>query len=311
MTTVYGPCTEPARSEFITWFKNHHILDTDNWLFLGDFNFYRSLQNRNKPGGNIADTFVFNDAIGHLGLIELQLKGRAYTWSNMQNDPLLEQLDWFFTSVNWTTEYPNSEVLPMAKITSDHIPCKVSIGTNIPRSSLFRFENFWVEHEGFMDTVLSQWNQAVPATSMARSIYTKFKKLRNALKVWSRGLSNLSQLIANCNEVILFLDGLEDRRPLYNTESNLRHLVKCQLATLLHYKNAYWKKRYTVNRIRFGDECTKFFHAMATISHRRNYIPQLLNDQGQWVQDHEGKAGLLWNAFKKTHGGFDRAYDAL
>jgi hypothetical protein len=25
-----------------------------------------------------------------LGLIELPLKGRAFTWSNMQNDPLLE-----------------------------------------------------------------------------------------------------------------------------------------------------------------------------------------------------------------------------
>lgn len=90
LTTVYGPCIEPARSEFINWFKNHHIADSDNWLFLGDFNFYRSLLNRNKPGGNLADIFVFNDAIRHLGLVELQLKGRAYTWSNMQNDPLLE-----------------------------------------------------------------------------------------------------------------------------------------------------------------------------------------------------------------------------
>lgn len=124
LTTVYGPCTEPARFEFVNWFKNHHI---------GDFNFYRSLHNRNKPGGNLADTLIFNDAIGHLGLVELQLKGRAFTWSNMQNDPLLEQLDWFFTSANWTIDYPNSEVIPMAKITSDHILCKVSIGTNTPR----------------------------------------------------------------------------------------------------------------------------------------------------------------------------------
>jgi hypothetical protein len=28
--------------------------------------------------------------------VELPLKGRAYTWSNMQENPLLEQLDWFF-----------------------------------------------------------------------------------------------------------------------------------------------------------------------------------------------------------------------
>ena len=66
LTTVYGPCTEPAHSEFISWLKNHHITYSNNWLFLGDFNFYRSMHNRNKPGGNIADTFIFNDAIGHL-----------------------------------------------------------------------------------------------------------------------------------------------------------------------------------------------------------------------------------------------------
>uniref|UniRef100_A0A453G251 Uncharacterized protein n=1 Tax=Aegilops tauschii subsp. strangulata TaxID=200361 RepID=A0A453G251_AEGTS len=42
---------------------------------------------------------IFNEIIGHLGLLELPIKGRSYTWSNMQDDPLLEQLDWFFTSI--------------------------------------------------------------------------------------------------------------------------------------------------------------------------------------------------------------------
>jgi hypothetical protein len=168
LTTVYGPYTEPARFEFINWFNNHQISDEDSWLFWGDFNFYRSLQNRNKPRGNLADTLIFNDAIIHLGLVELQLKGRAFTWSNMQSDPLLEQLDWFFTLANWTVEYPSSEVLPMAKITSDHIPCKVSIGTKIPRSNIFRFENYWVDHAGFLQTVLCHWEQAVQMNSANR-----------------------------------------------------------------------------------------------------------------------------------------------
>jgi hypothetical protein len=155
----------------------------------------------------------------------------------MQNDPLLEQLDSFFTSVNWTVEYP--KVLPMAKITSDHIPCKVTIGTKIPRSNIFRFENYWVEHTGFLEIVQNQWSQTTAMDSATRSISVKFKRLHNALKTWSQGLSNLTLLITNCNKVILFLDGLEDRRPLYNTESNLRFLVKLQLPTFLHYKNVY------------------------------------------------------------------------
>lgn len=82
-----------------SWFKNHTIAETDNWIFLGDFNFYRSINHHNRPGGNIQDTLVSNKAIGHLGLVELPLKGKAYTWNNMQAEPLLEQLDWFFTSV--------------------------------------------------------------------------------------------------------------------------------------------------------------------------------------------------------------------
>jgi hypothetical protein len=99
-----------------------------------------------------------------------------------------------------------------------------------------------VEHAGFFDTVQNQWSIPSSTTSAARNISAKLKRLRSALKAWSRNLSNLSLLITNCNKVILFLDGLEDRRQLFNPESNLRILVKRQLATLLHYKNLYWKK---------------------------------------------------------------------
>ena len=86
LTTVYGPCVEPGRSLFVDWLKGHQIDDDANWLFVGDFNFYRSLEDRNKLGGNIQDTLTFNDLLGHLGLVELPLKGHAFTWSNMQQD---------------------------------------------------------------------------------------------------------------------------------------------------------------------------------------------------------------------------------
>jgi hypothetical protein len=302
LSTVYGPCREPGRSLFIQWFRAHQIDDEENWLFVGDFNFYRSLEDRNRPGGNLQDTFVFNDAIGHLGLVELPLKGRAYTWSNMQSNPLLEQLDWFFSSVNWTHSYPATEIIPLTKITSDHIPCKISIGTSIPRSNIFRFENFWTEHAGFAEVVQNQWHQPQHHPNIANTISSKFKSLRYGLKRWSKCLSNLKLLISNCNKVILWLDMVEELRSLYSPEWNLRQIVKSQLAALLRYQNQYWKKRYTVNRVKLGDECTKFFHAMATISHRKNSIPQLLNDDGAWILDHDGKAALIWNSFKARMG---------
>lgn len=65
----------------------------------GDFNFYRSLSDRNKSGGNMNGIMIFNEIISNLGLLEIQipLKGRKVTWSNMQSEPLLEQIDWVFT----------------------------------------------------------------------------------------------------------------------------------------------------------------------------------------------------------------------
>jgi exonuclease III len=90
LVTVYGPCNGLERDTFVQWLHDLDIPMNDNWLFLGDFNFIRSVENRNKPRADIHDIFLFNSIISHLGLIELPLKGKAFTWSNMQDSPLLQ-----------------------------------------------------------------------------------------------------------------------------------------------------------------------------------------------------------------------------
>jgi hypothetical protein len=62
-------------------------------------------------GGNVDDMIKFNGTISARALVELPLKGRMFTWSNMQEQPSLEQLDWcFFTTVEWTSTFPNTLV---------------------------------------------------------------------------------------------------------------------------------------------------------------------------------------------------------
>jgi hypothetical protein len=106
-------------------------------------------------------------------------------------------------------------VLPLAKITSDLIPCKVMIGTKIPNSNLFRFENFWPQHPRFIEAVQKGLAAQVRNQRDFASILAgKLKNVRYELKTWSKNLSNLSRLINNCNKVIFFFDSLEARRPL-------------------------------------------------------------------------------------------------
>jgi hypothetical protein len=144
------------------------------------------------------------------------------------------------------------------------------------------------------------WSRPVRGDrNYAAVLARKLKNVRYRLKGYSKNLSQLSLTIKLCNKVICFLDSLEECRVLFTPEWNLRVIVKSQLETLLHYKSVYWKKRFTLNRIKYGHECTKFFHAMETVNYRRNAITQFKDDNGNMVEDHEGKDALLYNAYKK------------
>jgi hypothetical protein len=189
---------------------------------------------------------LFNDIIGHLGLLELPLKGRAYTWSNMQAVPLLEQLDWFFTSANWIVDYPNSMVLPLAKTGSDHIPCVVTIGTDIPKAKIFRFENYWINMQGFFDCVKKSWEKGSNKSYSSAIVADKLKSLRYDLKHWYTSLAKIKMIIQKCNRVILILDTLEEQRPLFRAEFNFRSIVKLHLDDLLLAECNYWRKRCTI-----------------------------------------------------------------
>ena len=141
----------------------------------------------------------------------------------MQEQPLLEQLDWFFTTADWISAYPNTVVFPLAKTSSDHVPCVVSIDTTIPKSKIFRFENFWVEMPGFLDCVKTSWEEPVAVgLSAPATLLVKFKRLRFALKKWSTNLSSLKRLATKCSEVVLYFDNLEELRPLTRPEFNFR-----------------------------------------------------------------------------------------
>jgi hypothetical protein len=45
---VYGPCSRDQRDDFVQWLFNLNIPPDEDWLLVGDYNFIRSPENRNK-----------------------------------------------------------------------------------------------------------------------------------------------------------------------------------------------------------------------------------------------------------------------
>jgi hypothetical protein len=202
--------------------------------------------------------------ISNLGLQKIPLKGRNFTWSNMQQNSLLEQIDWCFTSTNWISDYPSTLLIPLSRPTSDHTPCMVQIQTSILKTQIFIFENLWIDQPDFLDVVQAAWNTDVMACNSATRLSAKLKHLRRVLRRWAKGLSRLKEQIIACNDTLLVLDKLEENRTLFVLQRNFRSILKRHILKLLQWQKEYWKKRYSVRWTKLGDESTKFFHAAAT-----------------------------------------------
>ena len=203
-------------------------------------------------------------------------------------------------------------MLPLARTASDHVPCVVAINTSIPKCNIFRFENYWVELQGFLDCVSASWSSTINKAHITATIAAKFKSLRRDLKSWHMNVSKMKVLIAKCNRVVLILDSLEELRPLFRHEFNFRNLVKLHLEHLLHLQYLYWRKRCTIRSIKVGEENTKFFHAMASERYRHNSISSLRLEDGSVVTDHEQMAAALWLNFKNRMGtshGIEMCFD--
>lgn len=143
LTCVYGPCENPERNHFVTWLQNLQIQDNDNWLIIGVLLGTSTSFAQPKIVTCQEGTLMISSFLMVLLVIlvwwSCHSKGRLFTWSNMQEIPLLEQLDWFFTSVNWTITYPNT-VKSLTRNISYHVPCVISIQTMIPKAEVFVFK---------------------------------------------------------------------------------------------------------------------------------------------------------------------------
>lgn len=105
------------------------------------------------------------------------------------------------------------------------------------------------------------------------------------------------------------IDHIEEARPLFLAEFNLRTLVRA--AALEHGKQLaiFWRQRSKFRSCKLGDENTKFHHMAATVQWRRNQIQALQAADGSLVSDHASKAAILHAFYSGLLGQADQCSD--
>jgi hypothetical protein len=262
----------------------------------------RTPENSNKSGGDTHRMLDFNLAISQLGTQEIPLKGQAYTWSNMQRHPLLEKLDWCFVLQAWSTQFPATSAHSLARGASDHVPWIINVQINVPKPPIFRFENFWLQHEDFHTIFQDSWAQPLFQPDPAKRLTAKLKRARKAIQVWQKILPNLAKVIDKVKMVIHLLDFIEESIYLTIQEWNFKDILVQHLQDLLSKQRTYWKQRGQIKWATLGDVGTKKFHANSTIRHRHKLISLLKDSNGNVAISHEEKASALFQTFKERLG---------
>jgi hypothetical protein len=298
---VYGPSDHRDSPVFLDGLRELEPHISGVWLLAGDFNLVRGAADKNTGWVNTRLCDMFNATIESLGVVEVPLLDKLFTWSNRRVCPTLERLDRVFVNNHQCLAFPATTLTSLVRPTSDHTPLLITLSTSIPRPNTFRFENAWLRNQSFLPAVLPAWHEAAAHPDAAGLLAGCLKSTRAAAKVSARRNRAPPLLIQDCKFLILLCDLFEETRSLSSAELQLRSLAHDRLAVAIRERAAYWKQRGKQKAIREDDSNTNFFHAHATQRLRTNHI-RGIEVNGTLVSHHQGKMEAVTAHFKQVMG---------
>lgn len=226
ISNVYGPSATSLRAEFFLELRSINDFFAGPWTMVGYFNVLLSVEDKNGPTSNIADILKFREVVHDLGLVDLSILNKDFTWTNSRGVHTLERLDRALLSTNWLLAFPRSTLRALLGPRSDHTPLVLSAYSFIPVANMFQFESFWLRHPAVYDVVSTVWNSSLPSSDSVNQFSLKLQFVHSALRKWSTSLSLRLRLQANhCLMWIDLLDKAEEYRSLMSLEYNTKNFA--------------------------------------------------------------------------------------
>lgn len=128
------------------------------WCLAGDFNAVRSVSERRGSAVHIATTVMveFDDFIEDMGLNDLPLVGRKYTWHRMDGSSM-SRIDRFLLSDEWLGRWSDLSQWGLARSVPDHCPIILKSTVKNWGPKPFRVLNCWADNKDFDLLVKGKW----------------------------------------------------------------------------------------------------------------------------------------------------------
>ena len=128
----------------------------------------------------------FSSFIDSCNLIDPPLEGARFTWSSHEEAPVLSRIDRFLLSVEWEDHFQGFHQVTLPKIISDHFPILLRVGEVSRGRRPFKFDNMWLEADGFDDLLKYVWDELNVIGPSSFILAKKLNFLKTKLKQWNR-----------------------------------------------------------------------------------------------------------------------------
>ena len=127
----------------------------------------------------------FRRWINDLGVSEIPLHGRKFTWTSsfINASPTLVRLDRMFCTLDWEDQFPGCLLQCAASNDSDHCPLIPGLQDVIGCRKRFHVEAFWPSLDGFLEVVKEAWDSVQPRTCPLDILALKFKATARGLQI--------------------------------------------------------------------------------------------------------------------------------
>jgi hypothetical protein len=218
-TGVYGPQGDANKLMFLQELRDVRAACQGPWLVMGDYNLIVKAEDKNNDNLNRATMGRFCHLINDLGLHDVPMRGRKFTWSNQQDSPTLVRLGRVICSTDWDKVFPNNLLQSSATVGSDHCPLLFSQNAVKQGKARFHFEAFWTKLEVFQEAVAAAWSSVPSSACPFDTLVRKFRATVRGLQSWShKKVGHVNSQLGLAREVLHQLEIAQDNRSLSNQE---------------------------------------------------------------------------------------------
>ncbi|CAN1178327.1 LINE-1 retrotransposable element ORF2 protein [Linum perenne] len=267
---------------------------SDPWVVVGDFNSILSAEDKRGGAGFVrARNKSFIDTVDLCGLSDLPFHGPKFTWAR---NNVLVRLDRALVKDRWLTLFPESRVLHLHKLKSDHRPILLRPNNQVysPYTKPFRFLSAWLTHPSFKFVLRRKWSRRA-------DLPLALNNLTINLRHWNKFV--FGNIFRRKRRLTEELKKVEARSSSFLSSSNFadERAICSKLETVLWQEDALWIQKSRSKWISDRDRNTSYFHLTTLRRRAFNRISRLKDSEGNWVASQPELLSLAITYFKHIY----------